>query len=114
MIEYHCKLGRKILHFPEQYVIAHQSESKVLLKKDEVVTLFCVSSTHCWMSEYDWTCNAEPTGVSSLVLYAKLPGHYQCVVTLKSTSEVCISDKIEVLEGKMLLYMQYSHSKTPL
>ena len=86
-------------------MIAHMSEAKVVLKNDETVTLFCVSSTHCWNSEYDWTCDAEPTGVSSPVLYAKRPGNYQCVVTLHS--EVCISGKIEVVQGEILVCVHY-------
>ena len=63
------------------------------------MTLFCISSTHCWTSEYEWTCEADPTGVSGPVLYVKRPGYYQCIVTLQSPSATCTSHQIEVVEG---------------
>ena len=95
----------ELFNFHKGHMIAHMSEAKVVLKNDETVTLFCVSSTHCRNSEYDRTCDAEPTGVSSPVLYAKRPGNYQCVVTLHS--EMCISGKIEVVQGEILVCVHY-------
>ena len=88
--------------YAEKHVIVHQSEGTFVLPEDQVITLFCISSTHCWDSQYEWMCDTVPTGVSSPVLYVKRPGLYQCIVTLQAAS--CTSKEIEVVEGEIFFY----------
>ena len=82
------------IHLTDEHVVVHQSNSRLPLVPNKITVLFCISSTHCFASEYEWMCEALPTGVSSPVLYATRAGHYQCTVTLESTGETCFSGQI--------------------
>ena len=69
--------------------VVHQSETRVSFTPPSTA-IFCIASSHSCAFEYDWTCEADPTGVSSPVIYAARPGVYQCEVT-SDTGNKCTS-----------------------
>ena len=78
--------------------VLHQSELKKTLRSHEVVPIFCVSSTHSFQTEYEWTCDAGTIGVSSPVLYVTKAGVYQCLIT-DEEGKTCASQNVEVVSG---------------
>ena len=69
--------------------------------------LYCIASSHNFDTTYTWKIAFGTVGINSPVLYAKLPGVYQC--TVRNGISEATSKQMVITEGtfwcKIVIYM---------